>query len=66
MPQQYRSPDGTPDRHSTKSAINHVDNVQITPDLSPGQTSHVPSTHDASERHKLLTQSATPDRYCVL
>ena len=46
--QWYRTPDGTPGRHSIKSAVDHDDNVQTTLYLSPGQTSHVPSTHDVS------------------
>ena len=47
-PQRYSPPVGTPDRHSTKSAVDHDDNVQISLDVSQCRTSHVPTTSDVS------------------
>ena len=47
-PQWYSHPVGTPDRHSTKSAIDHDDNVQISLDVSQCQTSDVQTTSDVS------------------
>ena len=51
-PQRYSPPVGTPDRHSTKSAIDHDDNVQISLDVSQCQTSDVQTISD----HMILVQ----------
>ena len=49
--QWYSPPVGTPDRHSTKSAIDHDDNVQRSLDVSQCQTSDVQITNDVSHDH---------------
>ena len=47
-PHWYSTPIGAPDRHYTKSVVDHDDNIQISVNASQCPTSHVPTTSDVS------------------